>query len=379
VIIFGCVLRGLQFPGIREHFQKNIKEKYSNIQDVSFESFPEDTVERDPKAYILALDTLKKGDLVTIFTPDDTHYEIAREAVIRGIHVLVTKPSVKKLDHHKDLLELSRKHNSLVAVELHKRWDNAYGDARSQIQGLGDFSYYYSYMSQPKFQLDTFKGWKWGPDASSDISYYLNSHHIDFLVWAIGSKARPIRVIGLASVGVAKSEPYGIDTTDTITLSVQWENIGSKNVGTSVHTASWIAPVSDVHTQQRFHYMGHTGEVMIDQAHRGYSLSVDGSGFRTANPFYMKYTPDAQGRWSGQHGYGFLSIEAFVEAATKVNHGTPASDLDKDGQLATIGNSHLLTAILEAGRVSLDNNNKAVIIKYKDDTDLVPSELTVEH
>lgn len=31
-------------------------------------------------------------------------------------------------------------------------------------------------MSQPKFQLETFKSWA-GID--SDISYYLNSHHID--------------------------------------------------------------------------------------------------------------------------------------------------------------------------------------------------------
>lgn len=31
-------------------------------------------------------------------------------------------------------------------------------------------------MSQPKMQLETFKAWA-GID--SDISYYLNSHHID--------------------------------------------------------------------------------------------------------------------------------------------------------------------------------------------------------
>ena len=41
---------------------------------------------------------------------------------------------------------------------------------------LGDFSYFNSFMSQPKFQLETFKAWA---GISSDISYYLNSHHID--------------------------------------------------------------------------------------------------------------------------------------------------------------------------------------------------------
>jgi D-galacturonate reductase len=52
----------------------------------------------------------------------------------------------------------------------------AYNDARARAQKLGDFNFYCSYMSQPKFQLETFKSWA-GID--SDISYYLNSHHID--------------------------------------------------------------------------------------------------------------------------------------------------------------------------------------------------------
>lgn len=45
---------------------------------------------------------------------------------------------------------------------------------------LGQPSYFYSYMSQPKGQLKTFAKWA-GVD--SDISYYLNSHHIDIFEW----------------------------------------------------------------------------------------------------------------------------------------------------------------------------------------------------
>jgi D-galacturonate reductase len=42
--------------------------------------------------------------------------------------------------------------------------------------------------------------------------------------------------------------------------------------------------------------MGHKGEVNIDQAHRGYTVAVDGEGFASINPLYMKYTPDSKGR-----------------------------------------------------------------------------------
>jgi D-galacturonate reductase len=116
---------GTKYPGIRKHFEENIKNAYKDI-NVEFESFPADNVEREPKAYIAALDTMEKGDLVTIFTPDDTHFDIAKEAIVRGLHVLVTKPPVKTLKEHQELVELARKHGVLVMVEYHKRFDPSY-------------------------------------------------------------------------------------------------------------------------------------------------------------------------------------------------------------------------------------------------------------
>ena len=48
-------------------------------------------------------------------------------------------------------------HTPQLAVEYHKRFDPIYSDARNRARGLGPFSYFYSYMAQPKVQLDTFK------------------------------------------------------------------------------------------------------------------------------------------------------------------------------------------------------------------------------
>jgi hypothetical protein len=47
----------------------------------------------------------------------------------------------------------------------------------------------------------------------------------------------------------------GIDTEDTICLTVQWANADG-SLGIATYTASWIAPPADVHSQQRFFYMG---------------------------------------------------------------------------------------------------------------------------
>jgi D-galacturonate reductase len=350
---------GAKFPAIRAHLNSVIGERYQ--LDTSCKSFPADGVDRDPTAYLKALDQLSRGDVVIVFTPDDVHFEIACESVERGCHVLVAKPIVKTVEEHRQLTALAEEHGVLVAMEVHKRWDPIYADARDRIRGLGEFSFFNSYMSQPKSQLESFRAWA---GKSSDISYYLNAHHIDFNVWATQGRARPISVVATASTGVAKSK--GIETEDTITLTTQWENIGSGNLATAIYTASWIAPKSDVHSQQRFFYQGHGGDVNVDQAHRGYSIATEEGGYASPNPLFMKYTPSAEGRFAGQSAYGYRSIADFVEAATSVRSGAtaPADWLSK---LATIQETLPVTTILEAGRRSLDNGGQRVRIVYAED------------
>lgn len=352
-----CGVNGKKFPSIRAHQKKAVTKVYG--LDTNMETFPADG-RVDPKAYIAALDTYKAGDAVTIFTPDDTHFDIAMAAIERGLHVLITKPAVMTLKHHHEVHEAALKHNVIAAVEVHKRWDPIYGDSRDKIQSLGPFSYLYSYMSQPKHQLDTFKAWA---GKSSDISYYLNSHHIDFHEWSVGETSRPVLVTAMASTGLAKSK-FDMDCEDTITLTVQWENLGGKGFGTAIYTSSWIAPRSDVHSQQRFFYMGQAGEVNVDQAHRGYNMADDSLGYRSVNPLFMKYTP-TDGKFAGQNGYGYRSFEAFIDAVANVNAGlVPVSAYDHS--LASVASTYRTTAILEAGRRCLDNGGVPVKILYSD-------------
>ena len=107
------------------------------------------------------------------------------------MHVLITKPPVKTLREHNELAGLARQAGRLCAIEVHKRLDPIYADARDRIAALGGFSFFSAYMSQPKHQLDTFRAWA---GKSSDISYYLNSHHVDFHEWAMAGRARPEQV-----------------------------------------------------------------------------------------------------------------------------------------------------------------------------------------
>lgn len=355
---------GKKYPALREHLQKNISSVYNNL-DVSFDSYPSDTTSRDADSYKTAIDALSPGDAITVFTPDTTHYPIALYAIERGIHVLITKPAVKHLSQHQHLLRAARSHNVFVYIEHHKRFDPAYADARTRAKTLGHFTYFYSYMSQPKSQLETFKAWA---GTESDISYYLNSHHVD-VCESMVPDYKPVRVTASGSAGTAEDLGCVAGTEDSISLLVEW--VGREEPGmraTGVYTASWTAPLkAGVHSNQYFHYLASKGEIHIDQGKRGYDVAEDAQGqLMWYNPFYMKYTPDEEGNFDGQTGYGYISFEKFVDAVTAFKEGRVTLD-ELDGRgLPTLRNTIATTAILEAGRRSLDERRGVEIIVGED-------------
>ncbi|KAF4582165.1 putative NAD binding Rossmann fold oxidoreductase [Ophiocordyceps camponoti-floridani] len=332
---------GGKFPAIREHLDRNIRKVYNNL-DTSFDSFPADD-QRDPSAYKKAIDSLSPGDAITIFTPDPTHLPIAIYAIDRGIHVLVTKPAVQRLSDHQELIRRARAKKVHVFVEHHKRFDPVYADARNRARSLGDFTYFYAYMAQPRFQLDTFRAWA---GTQSDISYYLNSHHVDVcdsLVRPMGY--RPVRVSASSAAGVATGvKGCAPGTEDAITLSVTWARAGDEEKrAVGVFTACWTAPErAGVHTSQHFHYLASKGEIRVDQSRRGYDVADDEGSAQTTwpNPFYMRYAPGDDGNFAGQTGYGYLSLERFVDCCRAVNAGeVGVEELDERMELPTLANT----------------------------------------
>ena len=84
----------------------------------------------DRQAYLAAVAAARPGDVCSVFTPDDTHFEIILAALERGLHVMATKPMVKTLAQHQQLVEKAREKNVLLQIEVHKRFDPIYNDAR---------------------------------------------------------------------------------------------------------------------------------------------------------------------------------------------------------------------------------------------------------
>ncbi|KAL2043030.1 hypothetical protein N7G274_004089 [Stereocaulon virgatum] len=368
-----------------ERLQNNISSVYDNL-DVSFDSFPSDRTSRDPQPYKAAIDTLFPGDGITIFTSDTIHYPIALYASQHAIHVLITKPAVKHFFEHQELIRESRKYNVFVFIEHHKLFDLAYADAKATAKTLGDFSYFYSYVSQPKSHLETFKAWA-GKD--SDISYYLNSHHVDVCESMVPDH-KPMKVTASGSRGIAEDLGSMAGIEDTISLLVEWQKrLDPARKAAGVYTASWIAPQrAGVHSNQYFHCqytqplvshcspakpgylhaeMASKGEIRIDQARRGYDVAEDSQGqLMWYNPF--EYALDEKGNFNVQTGYGYIKFEKFVNAVAALKAGNVTLHGLEERGLPTLKNTIATTAILEAGRRSLGQCRSVGILDDADGT-----------
>lgn len=84
------------------------------------------------------------------------------------------------------------------------------------------------------------------------------------------------------------------------------------------------------------------------------------------NPFYMSYVPDEEGNFNGQIGYGYVSFEKFVDAVSAFEAGkVTLEELDRRG-LPTLRNTVATTAVLEAGRRSLDEGRGVEVLVGED-------------
>ena len=64
-------------------------------------------------------------DLVSVAVPTRYHYEVSREAIAAGVHVLVEKPFVSDIEQGRELVALAREHGMLIQVGHVERFNPA--------------------------------------------------------------------------------------------------------------------------------------------------------------------------------------------------------------------------------------------------------------
>ncbi|WP_291132228.1 Gfo/Idh/MocA family oxidoreductase [Flavobacterium sp. UBA7682] len=129
----------------------------------------------------------EKIELVVINTPNNTHFDYAKQALESGKHVLIEKPATTTPEEFEILLALAEKVNRKVFVYQNRRWSSDITAAREIINSgkLGDVIEIHLRFDRyrPTISAKTFKE---TPIPSSGIWYDLGSHLIDQAISIFG-------------------------------------------------------------------------------------------------------------------------------------------------------------------------------------------------
>jgi scyllo-inositol 2-dehydrogenase (NADP+) len=118
--------------------------------------------------------------LVVVATPNESHFDLARRALLAGKHIVVEKPFTNTFAEARELTEIARGQNRLVSAHQNRRWDGDFLTVRKIIEGglLGRLVEYESrydrYRNEPRPGA-----WREEEGPGGGVLYDLGSHLID--------------------------------------------------------------------------------------------------------------------------------------------------------------------------------------------------------
>ena len=118
-------------------------------------------------------------DLVVITTPSGLHYEMAKQSLMAGKHVILEKPMVVETQEAEDLIKIAEEKNLLLSVYHNRRWDNDYLTVKKLVSEgvLGEINTYQVHFD--RFRPEVRDRWREKQGPGSGTLYDLGSHLID--------------------------------------------------------------------------------------------------------------------------------------------------------------------------------------------------------
>jgi scyllo-inositol 2-dehydrogenase (NADP+) len=118
-------------------------------------------------------------ELVVVATPNATHFELARQALQAGKHVVIDKPMTTSSTDADALIALAAQRGRLLSVYQNRRWDNDFLTLRKLI-AAGRLGTVYAYESHfDRFRPAIKSGWHEIPQPGAGVLFDLGSHLID--------------------------------------------------------------------------------------------------------------------------------------------------------------------------------------------------------
>lgn len=163
-------------PLLSHHAGFRLKRIIQRTGDDAKQAYPDVSVSRS----IEDLLNDPEIELVVMNTPDKTHYDLAKQCLEAGKHVVVEKPMTQTVAQAEDLIELAARQQRMLTVFHSRRWDGDFLTVckvvRSNVLGrLVEFESHYD-RYRNFIQPNT---WKERSKDGAGIVFNLGSHMID--------------------------------------------------------------------------------------------------------------------------------------------------------------------------------------------------------
>jgi scyllo-inositol 2-dehydrogenase (NADP+) len=173
--VFHCpllhVLPGYKMKKIMQRSANDALERYPYVTIVK----TADEIIQDPEI-----------DLVLVNTPDHTHFEYSKAALLAGKHVVVEKPFIHEISEGEELIRLSRRQNRILTVFQSRRWEGDFLTIRKIIENkmVGRLVEYIAHFD--RFRNFIRDSWKEKAELKASTLYNLGSHLIDQSLFLFG-------------------------------------------------------------------------------------------------------------------------------------------------------------------------------------------------
>ena len=164
----------------------------------------------------------EQPDCVHICTPNNSHYEIAKYAMQRGIHIVLEKPMTTTVEEAEELLALAKEKKLIHAMNFNCRFYPMAYQMREMIKSgeLGDiYSIHGGYLQDWLF-YDTDYNWRLEPELSGESRAFadIGSHWLDLVEFVTGLKVTEVLADFATFHKTRKKPKKAIDTYSGMAL-----------------------------------------------------------------------------------------------------------------------------------------------------------------
>lgn len=370
-----CALNTPPLKALKEN--ATFHEAFQGQNFTSYPSLDENPMSNFPHLYKEVLSGMKSRQAVIVAMPDQLHYQVVMEALKYDQHVLSVKPLVLTYDQAEEIKDLAFSRGLFVGVEYHKRFDRRSLEARKRYRdrNFGEFKMGEAKLIEPYlYRHSNFQNWF--TTDKTDPFTYIGCHYVDLVYFITGLKPVELSVAGIKDTFPNGNVGYmwangrvrfenGALLTVTTGLGYPDDGAGSNDQGMVMYCEGEDCGGMIKHNDQ-FRGVSHS---YLD------SIGVAGSKFNFINPDFFRLIP-WEGEGSKPVGYGFDSVTANIQSMVDIENLVDAENIisrqreikiiDDKGIIATPANSSINELVVEAARVSIENEGKSVKILYGD-------------